>query len=331
LGLAVDVTDVVCCTSPSIVCENDAWLLGLSGMLSYLAEKIRLFLRLPPKVSPLISVVLHFRRPMNLSDEAIHSAIEHAWKRDIREDLNEHVVNKPPICFVKFDGMMVMLSSVHKPYCPVENLDQALAEFPEMRQKKIIREHRAFLAIDLLYPENPTKTMKQECYRRMCLLAADFVDDNCMGIYLPEIGHMRPFDADVISALRSDKPLEEIQKWGEGPVMMIEEDDPRLMGLVAEARRRWPEFVQAFQRQHPNQSFSVKALFTDGDHGEWMWIVVSSINGEMIEGTLGNEPVEVKNIREGDRVKVRASEIGDWGYRDGNQLVGCFTLTASQS
>ena len=56
-------------------------------------------------------------------------------------------------------------------------------------------------------PKNPGRKMKHECYRRMARLASEFVDANCLGIYIPESGHMRPHDEHVIDALRSNRPL----------------------------------------------------------------------------------------------------------------------------
>jgi uncharacterized protein YegJ (DUF2314 family) len=243
----------------------------------------------------------------------------------VREDLKEFV-SKPPFCFVKFEGMLLMLSNARRPYCSAEMLERALAEFSEVRQRGVVREHKGFLAIDLHVPKDPGKTEKMECYRRMCRLAAEFVDYNCMGLYLPEIGHMRPYDVDIISALRSEQPLEEIQEWGQPPVMLIEDDDPRLKAAVDEARRRWPEFVMAFEKCQPSQTFAVKTLFRDGEQGEWMWVHVSSIKDDTIEGRLENKPASVHNVREDDQVTVKASEIGDWAYQDGEKLVGGFSL-----
>jgi len=264
---------------------------------------------------------------MSLPDNALHAAVARDWGRDVREDLNESIMNRPPVCFVKFDGMVLALSNARKPYCPAEYLEQALSEFPEMRQKKVVKEHRAFLAIDLQFPKAPRKSVKDDCYRRMCRFAAEFVDENCMGVYLPETGHLRPYDDDVVKALKSEQPLQELEKWGNPPVMPIEGDDPRLLAAVAEAQRRWPEFLLAFQHRDPNQTFSVKTPFTDGEHTEWMWVVVSSIREELLEGSLGNTPFDVRNIHEGDRVTVRVAEIGDWVYQDGTKLIGGFSLT----
>jgi hypothetical protein len=162
---------------------------------------------------PLISVVLNFRQPMPLSDEALHAAVTRAWGRDVREELNESIVNRPPICFVKVDGIVLMLTNGAKPYCPAEYLEEALAQFPDERQKRVAREHRAFLAIDLMSPRDPAKVMKNECYRRMARLALELVDASCLGIYIPETGHMRPYDDRVVAALRSDYPLRELEKW----------------------------------------------------------------------------------------------------------------------
>jgi uncharacterized protein YegJ (DUF2314 family) len=292
-----------------------------------LLSKFKSLLGFAPAERPLISVVLHFHRPMPLPDEVLHTAITRSWGRDVRKDLNEHIVNRPPICFIKFEGAVLMLSNVRKPYCPAEYLEQALSEFPELRQKKVVKEHKAFLSIDLQSPEAPRKSVKDEWYRRMCRLAAEFVDANCMGVYFPETRHLRPYDGEVKNALRSQRPLQEMTKWGEPPVVLIEEDDPRLQAAVGEAQLRWPDFVQAFQRRRPNQNFSVKALFTDGEHGEWMWVVVSAIKGEAIQGKLGNTPVEVRGLHVGDPVTIQASEIGDWVYGNGKEIVGGFSLS----
>jgi uncharacterized protein YegJ (DUF2314 family) len=292
-----------------------------------LLSKFRSLLGFPPAERPLISVVLHFREPMPLTEGVLHAAVTRAWGRDVRKDRKEYISSLPPICFVKFDGMMLLLTNTKKPYCPAEHLEQALSEFSELRQKKIVTEHKAFLSIDLQDPKDLRKSVKDDCYRRMCRLAAEFLNDNCMGVYLPETGHLRPYDGEVKHALRSDRPLKEITKWGEAPVIVIEDDDPRLQAAVAEARRRWPDFLQALNGRSPNQDFGVKAFFTDGEHGEWMWVAVSSIDGEAIQGKLGNAPVEVRDVHEGDTVTVQTSAIGDWIYSSGEQLVGGFSLT----
>jgi uncharacterized protein YegJ (DUF2314 family) len=294
-----------------------------------LLSKLKTVLGLTLADAPLISVVLHFRKALTLSDETLHQAVTRAWGRDVSKDLNEYIATKS-LCFIKFEEIVLLLTNTRKPYCPQQYIEQALAEFPELRQKKIVKEHRAFLSIDLLTPKSPGRSAKNGCYRRMCRLAAEFVDDNCMGVYFPETGHLRPYDSEVKDALRSESPLREVTKWGLPPVMPIEADDPRLQAAVGQARRDWLAFVHAFQNGKPNESFGVKAFFTDGKCGEWMWIAVSSIDGEAVRGNLGNTPVDVTGIKEGDPVTVQASEIGDWVYSDGKKLVGGFSLALDE-
>jgi hypothetical protein len=125
------------------------------GRLSVLA-KIKTLLGVKPKEPPFISVVLHFRKPAALPTETIHAAIRRAWGRDVREDLKEFV-SKPPFCFVKFEGILLLLSNARKPYCPPEMVEQALAEFSEVRQREVVREHKGFLAIDLHPRKTPEK------------------------------------------------------------------------------------------------------------------------------------------------------------------------------
>jgi uncharacterized protein YegJ (DUF2314 family) len=293
-----------------------------------LIERIKSWLRLGRKSEdPLISVVLVFRNPIRLTDERLHRAIVSAWGRDTRKDADEYVVNKPPIGFIKFEGMLLQINNVGRPYCTEEyRKHQAAEEFKEMRQLKVVLEHRAFFTVDLMHPKNPKRTVKQECYRRMCSLAAEFVDDNCMGTSFPETGHLRPYDVGLKDALRNDRPLEAITEWERVPVILIDEDESKLRAATEEARRRWPEFVGAFHSRRDGQIFSVKAPFRDGEEVEWMWVTVSEITEDAVEGSLGNAPVNLHNIRESDHVRLPISAIADWAYAVDKNLIGGFSL-----
>lgn len=296
-----------------------------------LFSRIKSLISPRPKKNELISVVLHFRRPLHLGNDSLQSAIIRAWGRDVSKDLKESLTVLGRICFISFDGMILHLTNTVNPYCPAEYIEQALMEFSEMRQKKVVQEHKAFLAIDLMRPKNPDKKSKEACYRRMARLAAEFiVDDNFLGVYLPETGHLRPFDNAVIKALRSEQPWKELEEWGTEPVVEFADDDPKVKAAVEEARRHWPEFVQAFEHRTADQVFSVKAPFTDGERTEWMWVIVSAIEHDAIKGRLGNAPLNVRGVHENDPVTVQGVEIGDWVYQRGEDLVGDFSMRESK-
>ena len=61
-----------------------------------------------------------------------------------------------------------------------------------------------------------------------------------------------------------------------------------------------------------------------------MWLTVLKLDEDLITGQLDNEPVHVKKVRLGSRVKVRARIVGDWLYTDGDALTGAFTVKVLQ-
>jgi uncharacterized protein YegJ (DUF2314 family) len=98
-----------------------------------------------------------------------------------------------------------------------------------------------------------------------------------------------------------------------------------MKAAVEEARCRWTEFVEAFENRQPDQLFSVKAPFSQGDECEFMWLNVSAIENDTIYGELGNDPVNLEGMKEGDRLHVKLSDLNDWIYLKDGELHGGFT------
>jgi uncharacterized protein YegJ (DUF2314 family) len=46
----------------------------------------------------------------------------------------------------------------------------------------------------------------------------------------------------------------------------------------------------------------------------------------VLKGTLANEAEETREVKNGQKVTVKLSEISDWRYQDGKKLVGGFTI-----
>ena len=74
----------------------------------------------------------------------------------------------------------------------------------------------------------------------------------------------------------------------------------------------------AKQRAHfakgvpPGEQLGIKVPFREGENTEWMWVDVVGWKGDVIDGTLDNEPDMVKNVKLGQRVKVKFSEVADY-------------------
>ena len=121
------------------------------------------------------------------------------------------------------------------------------------------------------------------------------------------------------------------QRWEREHNMSDPGNDPRFKAAEAEARRRWPEFVAAFNRHEPNVAYAVKAKFMDGNVTEWMWVQVESIAGDAVRGKLDNDPVDVHNVKVGDHVTKGLADIDDWIVgRNGSVAQGGFTTKVLQ-
>jgi uncharacterized protein YegJ (DUF2314 family) len=112
-------------------------------------------------------------------------------------------------------------------------------------------------------------------------------------------------------------------------IVEVQEDDPGVAAARGESQTRWPEFVASF-RDDPELDHSVKvALPTDGGSTEHIWVTVTAIDGEQIEGTLANDPVGDLGVVYGDAVTVDQAQVEDWAVFRGDEVVlGGFSFDA---
>jgi uncharacterized protein YegJ (DUF2314 family) len=219
----------------------------------------------------------------------------------------------------------MLVNNFNSPYISTEDLPDALKNTKEMRSQKALRDHVAWLSFDLMEPKTLSDKDKRNFYRRSCALASLFVGPNCLALVIPETGELLPCDETARESLLAEDPLSALRRWN--PVPVVDSDDVRMEAAMNEAKRRWPEFEQAFRDHFPGQNFAVKAAFRDKEEaeGEWMWILISSISDGFVEGQLLNDPVHATNVRKNDIVRIPTSAVGDWIYGDGKKSHGGFT------
>ena len=112
-----------------------------------------------------------------------------------------------------------------------------------------------------------------------------------------------------------------------GNVVRLAGDDPGLVAAAAEARRRWPEFVAAFNENRPGRKTAVKyAAPIKGGGAEQIWIMVTALGSGTISGTLGNKPVEDIGLKQGDAVTIQTGDVRDWLITDGQSMTGGFSI-----
>lgn len=82
----------------------------------------------------------------------------------------------------------------------------------------------------------------------------------------------------------------------------------------AEARRRWPEFVSAYNARKTGQYFGVKGPFEEGDLREFMWLTVDEIDGEQVHGRLESQPASLKGWKREQDIHIKVANVDDWLY-----------------
>lgn len=213
--------------------------------------------------------------PRMLEADTVRRVVEQAlgvtFPPEEDENATQFVVGQPPSVAVRLDDQMLLVNSFPSPY--MKDPKRAAEAIGELRLRKILLEHKAWISADLLGDYDGEAL--QEGRQRIGKIAAALADDRCLALYVPRTNQLIPFDSELPDKLRQEDPLAALG-WGVAPVVTIPDDHPEMKAAVAEARRRWPEFEQAFRNPGPDQrNFSVKLRITSGRNARsssgWRW------------------------------------------------------------
>jgi uncharacterized protein YegJ (DUF2314 family) len=274
---------------------------------------------------PLISLVLLLREHRFLDETILKRIAGKALDYDFTNASGEaqnFVTGHLPTFFLKFRGEIFLIHSFPIPY--VDNADKAGAEIQELRTRKAVSEHKAWLSVDYMQLGQESVDLKA-AYQTIGKLIAELADENCLAITSPATGRINVYDPELNEKLRGPNPLEDFAKPIFVPVTAVSSNDALMKAAVEESRRRWPEFVRAFENRSQGQMFSIKAPFSDTNHTEFMWVTVTGIENDVIYGTLDSDPVNVTSVKADERVKVRLSDLNDWIYMEEKTVIGGFT------
>ena len=279
----------------------------------------------------LIAFVALLREPTRLDPATLAAAAGKAWKADLGDGTSEgadgFVAGVGMLNTIMHQGCMFLVNCFATPY--TEDVGKVAEGIADMRTRSLFEQHTAWFSCDAMGITGATpKEEVVDMYRRLGRLFAELLDENCLLIFLPDSGLAYPMNDDTAMALRMKDPLKALQETSAPPVIHVADDDPLMKAAVAKARAEWPTFVAAFEA-NAGENFSVKAPLSHAGNTEFIWITVTSVEGDLIYGELGNDPANLGPLKLGSKVSVPIADLNDWCYIDPKEnLVGGFTIEA---
>lgn len=271
----------------------------------------------------LVSVVLLLARPRELDAQnlGVIAARVFGAEFNVEGDESHFVVGESSMFIIKADDRMFIVHNWAKGYFedPTEVADTV--EDPACRIA--IRRHKAWLSVDLIGMDD-TESL-DTAYPQIAQLVGALADDSVLAVFCPDSERIRVCEGDFKDRLTGPAPMQALGSMLPDPLFLVSEDDPEMQAAAAEARRRWPEFAQAF-RTNDGELFSVKAPFVEGDQTEFLWVQMLEIKGDTIAGKIGNDPVCITGLKLGSPVEIQVRDLTDWMYLKADEPQGGFQM-----
>ena len=280
---------------------------------------------------PKHSLVLWLRDPLYLDASILGDIAARAYGVPFNagEECECFVVGKGMHYVMRVQDAFFLINYWEAPYF---NDPEAAAEsLRELRRATAVREHRAWLSVDFMHAGGELSEPKIYDAIGRLLAEISVSAPELLAVFHPATGRIAPWDSELREKLAGGEPLAVFTEPVNVPVIQVESSSPALAAAVAEARRRWPEFLAAYEAATDKERFSVKAPVTEGGNTEFIWIKVKAIAGDQIHGFLANDPVALGDLRLGAFVTVDVGELNDWVCPDPaapDQPLGLFTVKA---
>lgn len=204
---------------------------------------------------------------------------------------------------------------------PIRYLPFQSTDFRDMRMNQMNQDHSAYFVVECMAA--PPGEDRKDARKLLAMLTSRLIDDQSLAIYdwtTARYAVLNPELTELLSTGDIDGVVNEYSAY------VVGVQNGKLEGAIEEARNRWPEYCEAFNRTSQRENFIVKAAFTWNDNVEHMWIEPTATYPDRVEGVLMSSPINMPKPRQGDHVSRPVSEISDWAYIDqAGQPVGMFT------
>lgn len=194
----------------------------------------------------------------------------------------------------------------------------------DLRIQSVLDRHQSALLLDAWAA--PDGKVREDGTDLMGRILIELADETTVGVFCFHTQRLNPLDETLAELFRQGKAAEAMETYTADGVSTVASDDERMAAAIAEARQRWPEFVEAFEsRCAPDSGYGIKAPFEQGDRIEHLWIEVDRADSISATGKVVSRPIALARPRHGDEVTVKADQITDWAFQDGEKTGGSFS------
>jgi uncharacterized protein YegJ (DUF2314 family) len=248
--------------------------------------------------SPTLSLVLVVSKPPTADRAALAKAIGQAFGRPLGsdEEAAEYLAGTGPVYMLKIEGFLLELHLM-------EGDDPAKIADPQLRQQAVGQQ--GWIAVYFI----GVPADKAQAYRVMGKALSALADENTLAVIAEDEGLETAWLASMKEKLRSDDPLSIFAHPAE--TLTLDPDDPDMQAAIAQARRSWNEFAQAFLQNKPGR-YLAKFRFSEGDHSEYLWVEARQLTPTHLTGKLDSAPRQLSSLRQGDTIVRPTANALDW-------------------
>jgi hypothetical protein len=168
---------------------------------------------------PMVSLVLLLNEPRYLDADMLTQIVNRTFDVDLGaggDEAVEFIIGEAPVFILQLRQGTFNVLSFPKPY--FDDVQAAAKGVKELRLRKVIQEHQAWLSVDLLGQVGETE---EDPYRVIGKLLAALAPEDTLALLWPTGQQLRVWDAQVEEGLRQDKPLGVFESMSMVPVVEV--------------------------------------------------------------------------------------------------------------
>ena len=120
-----------------------------------------------------------------------------------------------------------------------------------------------------------------------------------------------------------------VDRATEDEIVAVPKGDPDMAAAFRQARETLKTFLDLARTPRSTiTSMAVKVAVRDGGETEHFWISPFTEQDGRFVGKINNTPRSVHNIKLGQTITFKQSDVVDWLYRENGKMFGNFTACA---